>query len=92
MDKIKLLEERIRQELPGISTSLDEPKNPDEVWWLDLELGERRVAVQWFPRTQEFGITRTGEGVGVPLFHQHPDEIFPDLESTARRAIELLQP
>ena len=85
MSAIEELEQAIRFELPAANVSIDGTD------WLDIEYGEKWVAVEW----------RGREGFGVSLLPKHPaypgeglfegpDETYLDLEDAKGHILLLL--
>lgn len=85
MNPIQSLEQQVLRRFPSARLVLDPSDNPAGPWFLDIELGDHRVTVEWRPE-RGFGVTsNVGAGYG-----EGPDEVHPDLESAFRRVLTLL--
>lgn len=77
MNRIEELKAAIGRRLPGATLRLDTPRHPDGVWWLDVQLGERGVVVEWRP-LRGFGLSALpddGLGSGADEIYREPDEV-----------------
>jgi len=70
MNQIERLYEDVMDIFGGVFLSLEPPKNPTGRWFLDAELDDHKVVVEWLPGDAYFGISlsahdRLYEGYGV---------------------------
>ena len=82
---IQLLKKQLRKRFPTASISLDAPARPTATWFLDIDLDDHFVVVQWKPDSG-FGISSSAEHG----FGEGPDEVYKDLEAAYGRTVSLL--
>jgi transcriptional regulator with XRE-family HTH domain len=85
MNSIEALHEYIRLTHPESTTDLTPPLQPEGIWSLDVDLADKRLAIQWGP-TSGFGVSNTSN----ENFAEGPDEVFASLEQVQRRVDQLL--
>ncbi len=83
---IEDVETKLKEKLPTVEIAIDPPLLDAGVWFLDLKLGDRSVAIQWSP-TKGFGLTTSDS---EDYFGQNPDEFCEDVDMVVRRSVELL--
>lgn len=86
MKSIRELMAKVRQAIPTVAVHLDEPANPIGEWFLDLVANGKGVVVQW-REGGPFGLSSLGGEVGIG---QKADELYPTLEATEQRLLQLL--
>lgn len=86
MNKIQRLENDLQHVKPEPKTSLSRPKAVDGIWFLDVELNNKHVIVEW-TEDRGFGITTPSDHD----FAEHADENYGSLANARRRVIQLLQ-
>ncbi|WP_417746935.1 helix-turn-helix domain-containing protein [Rosistilla oblonga] len=82
---IQNLGNQLAKDCPGVSVTVDKPKNPSGVWFLDIVRDGHIVNVQWQPQ-RGFGVSSSpgadyGEGA---------DEIYDDSDAVRHRVLSLL--
>jgi hypothetical protein len=88
-ETIDSLVRMIREHLPGVVVSVDEPAHEWGHWFVDVREGERWSAVEFRPKVGQFGLcTCDCESHG---FGEGPDEIQPTTELAAERFAEILR-
>lgn len=85
MNSIELLQQALKSQLPQADLELDRPEDSKTPWFLDAQLGEHKVIVEWRPRR--------GFGLGSPNddYGSGPDEVYEDLGETLARVVHLLK-
>lgn len=89
LNEIELLRDRITAGMPGVETFIDPPANPENPWWLDAWIGDRKVVVEWRP-DRGFGLSDGSAGKNLG-FGEGPDEVTPDAEAAFTRALQILR-
>jgi hypothetical protein len=82
---IQQLEAAITARFPKAQTSLDAPNTPRGSWFLDVNLDDHAVNVEWNAK-QGFGVTARGE----PGFGEGVDEVYSDAVAATDRVLNLL--
>lgn len=85
MNSIELLQQALKGQLPQVRLELDPPEDPKASWFLDAQLGEHKVIIEWRPRR--------GFGLGSPSdeYGSGPDEIHEDLGEALARVVHVLK-
>lgn len=83
--EMELLAAQLRERFPEGRISLDVPSAPDGVWYLDVEVENHAVAIQW----------KDGAGFGIECspsiaYGDGADETYHDLEAAYSRVVSLL--
>src|SRR5436309_2430623 len=86
MNPIQQLMASVRREFPGARTTLDPAENRGGSWFLDVQLDEYALSVEWRPYCG-FGVTAGPE----PGYGEGPDEVFSELGAAQERVLELLR-
>lgn len=86
MNAVERLREQIRHDHPKALVELTPPLNPRGVWSLDIDLADRKLALEWSEETG-FGLT----SVSADNFGERPDEAFESISQVRRRINELLR-
>ena len=83
---IEQMEDRLRERLPSLVSSVDRPDNQEAGhWFLDCSLNEHPVIVEWRPG-RGFGISARSNIV----FGEGPDEVYESLDEAFERVLILL--
>ena len=85
MNDIELLSNHLSDRFPDASLKIDPAETASGSWWLDMELKDHAVVVEWKPGT--------GFGVSTPSvddFGAGADELYLDEHSAFERVKELL--
>jgi len=56
MSQIQTLKQKLEARLPGLSAVIDEPRNSNGPWMLDVALANKAVNIEWRPH-RGFGIS-----------------------------------
>lgn len=97
MNKLERLEELVRVVFPLAETKVDPALNIEGSWSLDIRLKreespERFVVVQWWPKTEKFGVSDCADPVNPKdLWFLGPDKSCDDLTSALVEIREFLQ-
>lgn len=86
MTKVEQLSRLIYSKHPKLKVSIDQPKNPRGIWWVDFCLGYQKTTVAWRPR-HGYGIWADNDPHN---FSDRPDEVYKDVDKAALRVVELL--
>lgn len=79
MNELQVLQQILRRCFPDAKVTIDEPVNPEGMWWLDASRGEYRLTVVW-QRGKGFGLAANPErlyGEGVDESYMHLTEALP---------------
>ncbi len=85
MNAIEELRDHVREIYPAATAELTRPLRQGGMWSLDVDMADRRLAIQWSP-SMGFGISSAEND----KFGEGPDEVFPILERARKRVDELL--
>jgi transcriptional regulator with XRE-family HTH domain len=85
MNPIEALHEHIRHNHPRAITSLTPPLRRDGIWSLDVDLEDKKLAIEW-NRRAGFGVT----SVSPDNFGEGPDEVIGSIEGAQQRVDQLL--
>lgn len=80
---VQQLKRLLESELPGIRVSIDEPRNPEGEWWLDLAIGNIELPMAWRPKFG-FGLFEAAE------YGARPSEIYREPKSACVRIKQLV--
>lgn len=86
MNPIQQLMASVSRQFPEARASLDPAEGRGGSWFLDVQLDEYALSVEWRPYCG-FGVTAGSE----PGYGEGPDEVFSDTRSAEERVIELLR-
>ena len=75
----------LRNAIPNVEAKVDEPLDPDGLWFLDLSLEGPEVTVEWSPR-RGFGVSASEAEYG-----ELPDEVYLKEPETSARVVQLLR-
>lgn len=83
--QIESLERQLRGRFPNATITLDRPKKPNGVWYLDVVSNEHPVSIQW----------KAGQGFGISSSASHAygdgaDEVYAEQEAAYGRTVSLL--
>jgi DNA-binding transcriptional regulator YiaG len=81
------LAERVREAVPRAKVSVSQPGAHGSVWWVDVELRDRYVVIEW-SEAKAFGISTPtdDEPYGLPS-----SELLADAEDALARVLHLLK-
>jgi hypothetical protein len=84
--EVNRLAEALRAAFPDVAVTLESPPAlPDGVWWIDVKIGRRHVAVECSP-TRGFGLHITeSDGYG-----ERPDEVLTTFEEARARLLHVI--
>lgn len=87
MNPIESLAAAVSHAVPAAWTRLRTPRDPNGVWWLDTNVDDHQVTVEWSPR-RGFGVSASvlGDGYG-----EGPEETYADGDAATARVLGLLQ-
>jgi hypothetical protein len=85
MNEIEKLKAEIARDLPEATATIDAPDDARGSWWLDVEHGGRRIAIEWRPRNG-FGVSSGSGGYG-----EGPDEVLRTREAAREHVENLLR-
>jgi len=86
VNDIQKLAKRLKRQMPNATISLQEPHDPDGIWWLDVTLNDESIAIDW-SRAGKFGLSSIPrEGFG-----DAPDEVYSSIGEAMRRVVALLK-
>src|SRR5947209_6424840 len=86
MNPIQQLMASVTREFPGARTTLDLAEHPGGSWFLDVQLDDYGLSVEWRPYCG-FGVTAGPE----PGYGGGPDEVFSNMGPAEERVLELLR-
>ena len=89
MSQIQTVKQKLEALLPGLSAVVDEPRNPNGPWMLDLALNDRTVNIEWRPH-RGFGIS-SQDPDRKSYYGEGPDEILSTVDETVQRVFELIK-
>ncbi|MHB8730747.1 MAG: helix-turn-helix domain-containing protein [bacterium] len=89
MSQIQTLKQKLEARLPGLSAVIDEPRNSNGPWMLDVVLANKAVNIEWRPH-RGFGISSADPHRKI-YYGQGPDEILSSVEETVERVFELFK-
>ena len=92
MSDLHKLAQAVGSEVPGAEFKLEEPERSGQSGWLDIELADIAIAVEWRPAAG-FGVSRLEVG-GDPTagLFEGPDDVFKDWREAKEHILFLLQP
>lgn len=85
MNEVERLSHRLQEWFPTASLMMDPAEIPSGSWWLDVELQEHRVTIEWRPKA--------GFGISTPSgddYDSGADEIYTSEAAASNRVKELL--
>lgn len=85
MNPVEALLEYLRSAHPDAVASVTPPLQSAGVWSLDLDMADKRLAIQWTPDSG-FGLS----SVSAESFGEGPDEVFDSLDQVKKRVNQLL--
>ncbi len=78
----------LRRAVPGATVDLDAPAKVGGRWFVDLQSGPKRFAIEFRPGLG-FGLSSTGGDDSS--YSEGPDEFLPDAAAVTARVVRLLQ-
>lgn len=88
MSQIQTVKQKLETLLPRLSAAIDEPRNSDGPWMLDVVLDDRVVNIEWRPH-RGFGIS-SHDPHRKSHYGEGPDEILSTVNETVKRVFELV--
>ena len=85
MNPVERLRDYIQQEHPQATVELTPPLHESGAWSLDIDLAEKKLAIEWSEKTG-FGVS----SVSADNFGERPNEAFKNLADARRRITDLL--
>jgi transcriptional regulator with XRE-family HTH domain len=89
MSQIQTVKQKLQALFPDLSAVIDEPRDPDGPWMLDVTLDDRAVNIEWRPH-RGFGIS-SQDPHRKSYYGEGPDEILSGVDETVGRVFELIK-
>jgi len=88
LNPIQKLEQEVKNWYPQAQTRIDKPLFEEGVWWLDIDLNNERIVVQWnTKKSDDFGISKIND---KNEYSSYPDEIVVSFKAAMQRLNQLL--
>lgn len=92
MNDLEILRELVLTEFPRAVAQIDEPRDMQGIWFLDISFEEpkKKIAVEWSPKKEQFGVYKH---IADPneVSPSDPDEVYENLSSTLSALRDLLR-
>jgi hypothetical protein len=86
MNEIEIIEQDLRNRLPGATITIDAPSDPAGTWYVDVKDLHQALTIQW-RRDRGFGVS-----AGSGAYGEGAEELYSTIAQVEDRVAELLHP